>query len=77
VAGASATLLAAVDALGSEFPDVPSAVIYEKVGQALSLSARYLPELGAYRREIEAQARLLLRFRAGSFEVSAGTVGWT
>jgi hypothetical protein len=73
----SAALLAAVDVLSAEFPEVPSAVIYEKVGEARGLAARYLPDVLAYQHEIERDARLRLRFRSGSStEVSAGTVGW-
>jgi hypothetical protein len=78
VARTSAALLAAVDTLISEFPEVPTAVIYEMVGEARGLADRYLPDLDAYQHVIEREARLLLGFRSGSStEVSAGTVGWT
>jgi hypothetical protein len=76
LARVSAALLAAVDVLSAEFPEVPSAVIYEKVGEARGIAARHLPDLVAYQHEIEREARLRLRFRAGtSTEVSAGTSG--
>ena len=71
----SAALLAAVDTLIAEFPEVPSAVVYEKVGEARGLAARRLPNLNAYQRAIEHEARLRLQFKSGaSAEVTAGTV---
>jgi hypothetical protein len=77
LAQASVALLDAVDVLVAEFPEVPSSIVYEKVGEARSLAARYLPDLTRYRQAIEEGARLRLRCAdpsRGEWELSAGTV---
>jgi hypothetical protein len=71
----SRALLSVVDLLAREFPDIALPTIYEKVGEAREIAARHLPDVIAYSREIEreARARLILDYSASWAEVSAGT----
>ncbi len=62
LAQVSAALLDAVDALTEEFPEVPVSIVYEKVGEARGVAARYLPDPVGYRLAIEKEARRRLRF---------------
>ena len=62
LAQVSTALLDAVDALTEEFPEVPVSIIYEKVGEARGVAARYLPDPAGYRFAIEKEARRRLRF---------------
>jgi hypothetical protein len=59
-AAVSSALLNAADTLVVEFPHVPHAVIYEKVGEARAIAARTLPNVEAYRAVLEREARLAL-----------------
>jgi hypothetical protein len=58
----SRALLAAVDQLALEFPEVPLAEIYVRVGEARVAAARRLPNVSAYRDALERVARAQLRF---------------
>ena len=76
---ASRVLLATVDLLAREFPDVPLPTIYEKVGEARESAAHHLPDVDAYGLAIERAARVQLALMpptTGAWgEVSAGTSG--
>jgi hypothetical protein len=52
-AAVSSALLNAADTLAVEFPHIPHAVIYEKVGEARAIAARTLPNVQAYRAALE------------------------
>lgn len=69
----SRALLSAVDGLAEEFPDVPLRVVYDSVGDARPMAARKLPNVIAYRTELEcrARARLLQVPSAQSIQVAA------
>jgi hypothetical protein len=73
----SRVLLATVDRLAREFPDVAPHVVYEKVGAAREVAERRLPDLDAYAHALEREARALLQLEATMSwrEVSAGTSG--
>jgi hypothetical protein len=73
----SRVLLATVDRLSSEFPDVAPHTVYEKVGAAREIAERRLPDLEGYTRALEHEARALLQLEATMSwrEVSAGTSG--
>jgi hypothetical protein len=71
----SRALLSVVDLLAREFPDIALPTIYEKVGEAREDAARHLPDVTAYSRAIEREARtrLVLHYSASWAEISAGT----
>ena len=75
----STALLNAADTIAAEFPHVPHAVIYEKVGDARAIAARRLPNVAAYREVLEREARLALAgYGSGARpEMSPGTSGLT
>jgi hypothetical protein len=75
VSQASRALLAVVDRLTAEFPEVPLSVVYEQVGEAREVAARYLPDVTMYQDALEREARTRLRFdqTGPRFEMSAGT----
>jgi hypothetical protein len=54
-------LLAAVDHLVAEFPHASLAEIYDPVGEARAVAARRLPNVLAYQRALEYEARLRLK----------------
>jgi hypothetical protein len=56
----SRALLDVVETLAAEFPAVPLRVIYDKVGDARPISARYLPNVFAYSKALEGEARVAL-----------------
>jgi hypothetical protein len=76
----SRALLATVDLLAAEFPELPLSVVYVAVGQARGAAAKRLPNMLAYRDVLEHEARSLLRFEdpAGWRELTPGTsdAGW-
>jgi hypothetical protein len=57
----SRALLSAVDELAEEFPHVPLRVVYDRVGDARPMAARKLPNVTAYRTELEYRARVGLQ----------------
>jgi hypothetical protein len=75
VSQASRALLAVVDTLMAEFPEVPLSVVYEHVGEARAVAASRLPDVEGYREALEREARHRLRFdeSIARFELSAGT----
>jgi hypothetical protein len=50
-------MLAVVDSLAAQFPDVPLSEVYVKVGDARVAAARRLPNVLAYRDVLEHEAR--------------------
>ncbi|HTW20114.1 MAG TPA: hypothetical protein VME70_07890 [Mycobacteriales bacterium] len=64
LAQVSRALLAAVDTLLAEFPEVPSAIVYEKIGEARGTAAGHLPDLAAYQHAIETEARRRLQYKS-------------
>jgi hypothetical protein len=60
----SRALLAVVDQLASEFPELPLAEVYVKVGEARVIAARRLPNVLAYRDVLEREARVRLAVSA-------------
>jgi hypothetical protein len=54
----SRALLAALNLLDAEFPDVDSLLIYDKVAEARVAARNQLPNVEAYRRVIEQHARV-------------------
>jgi hypothetical protein len=69
----SRALLSAVDGLADEFPDVPLAVVYDRVGDARPIAARKLPNVNAYRCELERRARVELRRVSSVNTANAGS----
>jgi hypothetical protein len=72
-------LLNAADTLAAEFPHLPHAVVYEKVGDARPIAARQLPNVDAYREALKREARVALAgYRVAAWhELSPGTAGST
>jgi hypothetical protein len=74
----STALLSAADTIAAEFPHIPHAVVYEKVGDARAIAARQLPNVSAYRQVLEREARIALAgYGSGPREMSPGTSGLT
>jgi hypothetical protein len=59
---ASRALLAVVDRLKAEFPEVPLSVVHAQVGEARAVAARCLPDVEKYREALEGDARIRLGF---------------
>jgi hypothetical protein len=53
----SRALLVAIENLVAEFPHIPLADIYVQVGEARAVAARQLPNVLAYQRALEDEAR--------------------
>jgi hypothetical protein len=52
----SRALLNVVETIAADFPDVPLPVVYDKVGDARAMSAKYLPDVAGYRDALECHA---------------------
>ena len=68
-------MLSVVDKLAAEFPDVPWQLVDDKVENARTTAAPYLPNVVAYSDALERQARaeLMLERTPGWRETSSGT----